>query len=873
MTTIETKPLVLALDELDATMLATVGGKAANLGELTGAKLPVPGGFCVTTEAYARVAPEFDLDGPELASRARELLLKAEVPADVEAAIRAAYEELGDKTPVAVRSSATAEDLPYASFAGQQDTYLHIIGADAVVDAVRRCWASLWTDRAVAYRTSNGIDHALVQLAVVVQQMVDAEIAGVLLTANPLTGRRREAVIDASLGLGESVVSGSVNPDRFVVDTRSGTISERRLGDKRTLIRSLPGGGTETIELPDGSDAACLTDDQILELTALGDQVEKHYGWPQDIEWAIEPGGKLWLTQARPITTLYPLPADAPEDELRAYFNVNVAQGMLRPFTPMGIGAFRLVGSGVAALLKRPVADPVQGPPILKEAGGRLFVDATLALRSRMGRDVIPRVLDVMEARSSAMMRTLFDEPRFSVIYPSRRPVIAAVGRLAWKFRAPQQIRRALTNPAAARKYVADLEAMLSDGIGTPSDAAGHLRVAEQILFERVSRLIPSVLPTMLAGVVVYVVAGKLLPGADPELRQAVLRSMPHNVTTEMDLQLWALASAIRADDEAAAELLDTPATELVTRYQDGTLVRTTQNGLKTFLGRYGHRAVGEIDLGMPRWSDDPTHILGVLANYLRMDDPQLAPDAQFARGAAEAEEAIEKLVAQARQRGRLRARMVRFGLRRSRDLIGIRESPKFLLVVALGMARQHIAAAGRSLVDRGLLVQADDVLFLDLGEAREAVAGRDFRPLVAQRREAYEQEIRRRTLPRILLSDGTEPDAGARRTDLPPGALDGTPASSGTVTGVARVVMDPTGAHLEPGEILVAPSTDPGWTPLFLTAGGLVMEMGGANSHGAMVAREYGIPAVVGVADATHRISTGDTITVDGAAGVVIPG
>nr|WP_313885582.1 PEP/pyruvate-binding domain-containing protein [Fodinicola feengrottensis] len=322
-------------------------------------------------------------------------------------------------------------------------------------------------------------------------------------------------------------------------------MKERRLGDKRTLIRSLPDGGTETVNLPDGSETACLTDAQIEDLAALGDQVEKHYGRPQDIEWAIEPGGRLWLTQARPITTLYPLPTDAPDspDELRAYLNVNVAQGMFRPFTPMGLAAFRLLGSGVADLLHHPVADARQGPPILKEAGGRLFVDATAIIRSKIGRDIMPRMLDVMEARSSAIMRSLFDEPRLSVIHKSRRPVLSAVVRVGVRFGAPQQIGRAFARPAAAREYVRNLEKSLHEGVGQPSDAAGHLRAAEWILNNRTSRIIPSVMPTMAAGTLAYVLAGRLIPDADQDLRRAVLRAMPYNVTTEMDLSLWRLAS------------------------------------------------------------------------------------------------------------------------------------------------------------------------------------------------------------------------------------------------------------------------------------------------------------------------------------------
>jgi pyruvate,water dikinase len=262
--------------------------------------------------------------------------------------------------------------------------------------------------------------------------------------------------------------------------------------------------------------------------------------------------------------------------------------------------------------------------------------------------------------------------------------------------------------------------------------------------------------------------------------------------------------------------------------------------------------------------------VLGVLANYLRLDDPALAPDAVFARGAAEAEATIRALTARARQHGPARGALVGLALRRSRELAGIRELPKSCIVRALAAARAEIAGVGAHLTDLGRLDAADDVFHLDLTEAHQALDGADLRGLVARRKEAYGQELRRRRVPRVLLSDGTEPEAAAT---LPGGdgrLLLGTPASAGVVTGVARVVLDPVGARLDPGELLVAPSTDPGWTPLFLTAGGLVMEMGGANSHGAVVAREYGIPAVVGVPRATEAITTGDRITIDGAAGSV---
>src|SRR5215218_4272034 len=429
----KSEKLTLPFGDIDRTMLPIAGGKAANLGELARAGLPVPDGFCVTTAAYGLVAegaglepilndlaetdPEDTSRLAELAAAARTSLLAARVPDALTQTITTAYRELGNgaSVPVAVRSSATAEDLPYASFAGQQDTYLNVVGVDAVMEAVRRCWASLWTDRAVSYRAKGGIDHRGVRLAVAVQRMVEAEVAGILFTANPLTGRRRQAVIDASPGLGEAVVSGAVNPDHFVVDTATGEVLERRLGDKRVAIQAEKGGGTRRVELA-GGEGASLTDAQIQALARLGARVEAHYGEPQDTEWAIDDEGKLWLLQARPITTLFPLPADAPEadDDLRVYFSFSVAQGVYRPLTPMGIQAFRLLASGIATLAGRPPRDPCAGPAFFTEAGGRIFFDITSALRSTFGRRILDRAAQVGEARTGPIVRSLAAEPRLA---------------------------------------------------------------------------------------------------------------------------------------------------------------------------------------------------------------------------------------------------------------------------------------------------------------------------------------------------------------------------------------------------------------------------------------------------------------------------
>jgi pyruvate,water dikinase len=865
-------------------MLPLVGGKAANLGVLTRAGLPVPPGLCVTTEAYRRVTEGTGMEavidaltaGPDpaelntLAAEARKLVLAAPVPDDIAHAVRRSA-----AGSVAVRSSATAEDLPHASFAGQQDTYLNVVGADAVLDAVRRCWASLWTDRAVAYRAANGINHRAVRLAVVIQDMVESQVAGVMFTANPVTGRRREAVIDASPGLGESVVSGAVNPDHFVVDTSSGRITERRLGDKRTRIRSLSGGGTEQVAA--AMNGACVTDAQLAALAALGARVEALYGAPQDTEWAIDANGALWLTQARPITTLYPIP-EQNGDGLRVYFCFSLAQGLYRPLTPMGMSAIRAASSTAAELFGIPVADRLAGAPVFKDIGGRIFFDLTGVLRSSMGRAIFPRVLDVMEARSAKVLRGLYDDPRLSVTQRSRGPTLRRVARIAFRYRIPPRAISALINPGAAHRRTErvgrDLQRRLALQAG--ASAGERLDFVERVLSVEVVPMLPYVAPEALPGFLMLALASRLLGGrAQSEELQTVLRGLPNNVTTEMDLALWEVASRIRVDATEASLVRDTPVAELAARFHNGSLPLIVSKELAGFLARYGHRAVAEIDLGLPRWSEDPAHVIGIIANYLRLNDPELAPDEIFANGVAEAEQMIGNL---SRRAGPLRGRIVRFALRRARALTGMRELPKYYIVVTFAAVRAQLRAVGEELAARGRLAAAEDVFFLTLPEARKALnnSGRDkanLREIILERREAYNRELRRRHVPRVILSDGTEPEAVATEGVHTDGALAGTPASAGNVSGIARVVLDPVGAHLNPGEILVCPSTDPGWTPLFLTAGGLVMEMGGANSHGAVVAREYGIPAVVGVARATELIGTGRHITVDGTSGAVTIG
>ena len=836
------EPVVVRLADIRASDTEVAGGKGANLGELIAAGFPVPDGFVLGTAAYRAAARAAKVD-PSKPDDAAKRLRSTPVPRRVADAALKAYDALG-AGPVAVRSSATAEDLPGASFAGQQDTYLGVEGPDALLEAVRRCWASLWNERAVAYRAANSIDDGSVALAVVIQRMVDARAAGVLFTADPITGRRDTTVIDAIPGLGEALVSGAVVPDHFVADPESGRITERSTRGAQPV----------------------LTDRLIRELANTGKRIEDALGSPQDIEFAIDREDGVAIVQSRPITTLYPLPVGgAPHDGV--LFSISVAQGYFDPITPMGMEAFLAIGRRVGITFTDPT-DAASAPNPVIAAGERPFVDVQSVLRDPVGRELLTRLASAGEARSSVVFRKLASDPRYR---GGRRSPIGTARRvlpLLLRSQIPIGILRLLQSPAKARaRMLRRVDAMTRLDVRPDMTPSERLDLVEHVMDDVLPFMFPRLIGLVAAGMLTYVAAGRLLGDrATPDELLTLTRGLPHNPTTEMDLALWALAREIRDEPEASALLRSRSPGEVAEVFQAGSAPTVLHTGLTSFLERYGFRSVGEIDLGVARWSEDPTHLIGAISNYLQLSDDALAPDAQFERGAREAEQMRATLLDRV---SGPRRHLLRFLLGRARALMGSREMPKYMLIGRVFTPiREVLRPVGEELAAAGRIERPDDIYFLTLAQARAAVDGDDMREAAAANRATYERERTRRRIPRVLLADGT--DAEVALVEAVEGDLRGSPASPGTVTGTARVIHSPRGAHLEPGEILVTPSTDPGWTPLFLTAGGLVMEMGGMMSHGAVVAREYGIPAVVGVPDATTRIATGDRITVDGSSGVV---
>ena len=882
---------IIPFDSLAAT-LARVGGKGLNLVRMTRAGFPVPRGFILPTEAYqafvdantltdviaAAVAGIAAGDAAPLeaaSAKIRDAFLAGKMPAEAEDAIRAAYAGL---QAVAVRSSATAEDLPDLSFAGQQDTYLNIIGVDELLKAVIGCWASLWTARAIGYRLRNQIAHEQAALAVVVQEMVQSESSGVLFSANPLTGLRSETVIDATLGLGEALVSGQVEPDHYVVNTISGEIVGKTLGQKKISTRSKPGGGVEMIQ-EDAEARQALSDEQIRQLAALGQAVEKEYGSPQDIEWAFADGA-LYLLQARAITSLFPIPQEN-LDPLKVWFSFGAVQGMLRPITPLGRDAIRNIMGGVAHRFGLHTAP--EEIDTFAVAGERIWIKISDLIRHPIGFRVMKVFMGVIEPSSAQIVAVLAADPH--IRGGQGKLKLSTMHRVAGFFLpiALEALGNMLAPVRARARFDANIAAYLSTARVAPAaDRFGRLANVAVFIRKDVAGIFPYLLPKFIAMFGPSMFSLNLLTEIAGEehrgLALEVTRGLPDNVTTQMDLTLWETASIIRADAASAALFRTSDAPTLARRYLEGSLPAAAQTALKHFLDAYGMRGVAEIDFGQPRWRENPTDVMQTMQSYLQID-PSVAPDIMFANGAAAAQQAIEKLAALARKQpgGWIKEKLVRGAARRIRTLMGARESPKFFAIRILGIARKALLEVGQEFVEAGTLKQADDLVFLTLRELEQlaqSAGGQnqtDWQALIAERRAVAERELRRRQVPRILVSDGRAFYEGMSAGTDNASAISGSPVSPGVVEGVVHVVFSPNESQLAPGEILVCPGTDPAWTPLFMTAGGLITEVGGMMTHGSVVAREYGIPAVVGVHQATERLKTGQRIRLDGTTGKIV--
>lgn len=835
---------ICRLTDAEAADPSRTGGKGANLAVMVQAGLPVPPGFVVLTVAYRAFVRDHHLDtlirremahldtDPDAVDAASARLRQAfeSVPMSdgLRAEIATAHSALGN-TPLAVRSSATAEDLPEASFAGQQDTELNVVGTEALYDAVRTCWSSLWTARAIAYRHHQGIGHENLSVAVVVQPMVPAEVAGVLFTADPMSGRRDHVVIEAAAGLGDAVVSGATTPDRWIVDAPTRAIMS---GPRRPW----------------------LTPEQLDTLVDLGLRAARIFAVPQDVEWAVH-DGRCWLLQSRPITSLFPVPP-ATGPGLRVYVPVMLfAQGIAEPMTPAGNTFFRAMVSGwfrfwASGRRPREIDSPPDWLPIV---ANRMFLDATPVLqRPRLAARMVAN-FGLKDPTGSLALRKWLSQNSGRLEPPGR--AMLPRGLAIWIPSLLSGVVASVAAPAhARRRLISGADAALeqlerhADELSSPTQ---QLNFVERSLPAATCEMLLDELAAAYGEWLTRAVIERLVrrwlgssQGFEP-----VLRWLPHDPTIAMGAALATIAR-----QHAAA----------------GVEPSAASPGVAEFLDTFGHRAPDrEIDLGLPRLADDPTYVMELVDGYLHSG----ALDT-FETGAEQAAAAAATLVSNVRRtKGPLRAAVLRILLGRHRELGGLRERPKFDMVRAMALGRRTLKRCAATLVDRGLLDDAEDVFFLDGADVRAALAGqpRDVRALARSNRRTFQRELSRRLVPRVLTSDGEVVYGSA--ASPPTGdseVLVGTPLSPGVHEGTVRVLDSPVGAKLQTGEVIVAASTDPGWTPLFLLAGALVMEVGGVVSHGALVAREYGIPAVAGIAEVMTRLHTGARVRVDGTTGAV---
>jgi rifampicin phosphotransferase len=864
---------ILSFRGIDKTKLAMVGGKGANLGELSRIKgIRVPEGFCITTEAYKKITENNQelnslLDEltrfkaeergkiSEITAKIRRTIERTPIPMHIAEEIAGYLTKFGENNAYAVRSSATAEDLPTASFAGQQDTYLNIIGKEAILKHISKCWASLFTERAVFYRLQNGFDHRKVHLSVVVQKMIFPQAAGILFTADPVTSNRKVLSIDASFGLGEAMVSGLVNADSYKVC--NGKVIDKKISTKKLAIYALKDGGTKEQEIePERQNRQALTGEEILQLERMGRKIEEHFGRPQDIEWCLI-DDTFYIVQSRPITTLYPIP-EANDQENHVYVSVGHQQMMTDPMKPLGLSLFQLTAA-------RP----------MYKAGGRLFVDITHDLASPVRRDIVVNVLGKSDPLIKDALMTIIERGDFIKSLPDdkkeQRPGKSDKGMSPADFQTQIEYDPAIVPDLIKRSQTSIEESKHNIQTKSGSDLI-------DFILEDTQQLKKSLSDSQSFGVIMTAMNASSWINEKMEewlgeknAADTLSQSVPNNITSEMGLALLDVADVIRPYPEVIDYLQpvkDDNFLDELAKFNGGQEIR---DAIDAYLNKYGMRCSGEIDITKPRWSEKPTTLVPMMLSNIKNFEPN-AGIRKFEQGRQEALKKEQELLDRLKQLpdGEQKAEETKRMINLVRNFIGYREYPKYDIVSRYFIYKQALLKEAEQLVQANVIHEKEDIYYLTFEELREVVRTNKLDYQIISKRRDEHKIYEKLTPPRVITSDG-EIIAGAyKRENLPAGAIVGLPVSSGAIEGRARVILNIEDADIEDGDILVTSFTDPSWTPLFVLIKGLVTEVGGLMTHGAVIAREYGLPAVVGVENATRLIKDGQRIRVNGTDGYV---
>ncbi|MZQ81292.1 phosphoenolpyruvate synthase [Paenibacillus sp. 5J-6] len=864
------RSLVLGFQEMEKTQLSLVGGKGLNLGELTKIQgIQVPEGFCVTTVGYQQAVEQNDTylgllerlttlkveerdQISEISSKIRQLIMEVEIPTDVAKEVVHYLAKFGDEHAYAVRSSATAEDLPHASFAGQQDTYLNIIGKDSILEHISKCWASLFTDRAVIYRMQNGFDHSQVYLSVIVQKMVFPQASGILFTADPITSNRKVLSIDASFGLGEALVSGLVSADSYKV--QDDEIVDKRISIKKLAIYGRKEGGTETRQIePDQQKLQTLTEQQILQLARIGRQIEAYFGFPQDIEWCLL-DDTFYIVQSRPITTLFPIP-EANDEENHVYISVGHHQMMTDPIKPLGLSFYLLTT-----------------PAPMRRAGGRLFVDVSKHLSTSAGREQLlngagqsdPLIKDalmniinrgnfIQSSSDDENNQNLQNSNKDAPSTPQIEPDPSIVSELIKKNQTSVEI--------------------LKQNIQTKSGVDLFDFILED--FQELKRLLFDPQSTA-----VFMAAMNATSWINEKMKEwlgeinvadTLTQSVSNNITSEMGLALMDVADVIRPYPEVIDYLRHVKNDNFMDELAKLEGGQETSDAIYAYLNKYGMRCAGEIDVTKTRWSEKPLTLVPMILGNIKIFEAN-AGKKRFEQGRQEAlakeQELLDRLepLPEGNEKVEETKRMISL----VRHFIGYREYPKYGMISRYFVYKLALLKEAEMLVQANLIREKEDIYYLSFQELHDVVrtSKLDYE-IIRKRKEDY-RFFEKLTPPRVITSDGEIIVGEYKRENLPANAIVGLAVSSGVVEGRARVILNMEEANLEDGDILVTSFTDPGWTPLFVSLKGLVTEVGGLMTHGAVIAREYGLPAVVGVEDATKLIKDGQRIRVHGTEGYI---
>ncbi|MGG2027605.1 phosphoenolpyruvate synthase [Gottfriedia sp. S16(2024)] len=864
--------LVLDFHEIDKNQLLLVGGKGLNLGELS--KIPdikVPEGFCITTvgfqnaieqnESYHALLDQLktlnvkDRDQiSEISKKIRDIILEVAIPSEVVNAVSNYLSKFGEELAYAVRSSATAEDLPHASFAGQQDTYLNIIGKENILQHISKCWASLFTDRAVIYRMQNDFDHTQVYLSVVIQKMVFTQASGILFTADPVTSNRKVLSIDASFGLGEALVSGLVSADCYKV--QNDEIIDKRIATKKMAIYGRKEGGTESQQLdPKKQITQTLNEQQILQLAQIGRQIEAYFACPQDIEWCLVED-TFYIVQSRPITTLFPIP-EVDDQEKHVYLSVGHQQMMTDPIKPLGLSFWMLTS---------------RAP--MRKAGGRLFVDISQHLASPDRRTVFIEAIGKSDPLlKDALLKVVEGEDYIESSTENKAPTptknVQEQSSSSFKALIENDPTIVTELIKKSQKSIEELKQniQMKSGSELMDFILEDLQKLRELLFDpRSSAVFMSAMnATEWINEKIYEWLGEKNVG------DILSQSVPNNITSEMGLELMDVADVIRPYPEVIEYLKqvedDNFLDELI-KFEGG---QETKDAIDDYLRKYGMRCTGEIDLTRTRWSEKPSTLLPMILSNIKNFQPHESRR-KFEQGLEKALQKEQELVERLLELpdGKQKAEEIKEVISLIRNFIGYREYPKYGMISRYYVYKLALLKEGEQLVETNVISEVEDLFYLTFEELQEVVRTKklDFQ-IINKRKDAYKL-YNKLTPPRVITSDGEIIVGEYKRENLPPEAIVGLAVSSGVIEGRARVILNMEDANLEEGDILVTSFTDPSWTPLFVAIKGLVTEVGGLMTHGAVIAREYGLPAVVGVENATKLIKDGQRIRVHGTDGYI---